>query len=118
MDKKICINCQKELDLFSFSLAETRTGRRKNTCRACQATYIKRWSLSKKYNLTPEGLKNLVKKQESKCAICDRVLTLVVDHDHKTGRVRGLLCSPCNIAIGLLEDNSDFLHNAVAYLNG
>lgn len=118
MGTKVCISCKNKLDLSSFSFAETRTGRRKNTCKPCQATYIKKWSLLRQYNLTPEELQALVEKQEAKCAICGRESSLVVDHDHKTGSVRGLLCSPCNIAIGLFGDNISYLHNAVAYLNG
>lgn len=42
---------------------------------------------------------------------------LAIDHDHKTGKIRGLLCTRCNTAIGLLNDNIDFLRRAIMYLN-
>lgn len=65
-----------------------------------------------------EDLKLLVEKQNGLCAICQRDCALVIDHDHTTGIVRGLLCSPCNIAIGLFGDSEQNLHNAIGYLNG
>lgn len=66
--------------------------------------------------------------QDDKCAICggegfimnpDRhVLKLVVDHDHSTGKVRGLLCHNCNRALGLLQDSKESLRKAIGYLEG
>lgn len=41
---------------------------------------------------------------------------LVVDHDHTTGKVRGLLCHNCNRALGLLQDNKSYLQSAINYL--
>lgn len=60
-------------------------------------------------------------KQNGKCAICkisaDECTTLLaVDHDHKTGRVRGLLCKPCNFALGIFKDKIDVLNEAIKYL--
>ena len=48
----------------------------------------------------------------------DRLNTgvLVVDHDHKTGKVRGLLCHNCNRALGLLKDSTEYLENCISYL--
>lgn len=51
------------------------------------------------------------------CLVCGATHSrMVVDHDHATGEVRGLLCSPCNAAIGLLEDSPARLRAAAAYL--
>ncbi len=69
------------------------------------------------YGLTLEDYNKLVEKQEGKCAICGRLDdNLHVDHDHKTGQVRGLLCKLCNPLLGLAGDNIDILLNAVRYL--
>lgn len=62
----------------------------------------------------------LLVKQDGKCGICDTVPTgrqrLCVDHDHATGRIRGLLCHRCNTAIGLLRDDPVVLDAAIRYL--
>ena len=56
--------------------------------------------------------------QDSRCAICRNKWKrkLYVDHCHQTNRVRGLLCGPCNTAIGLLGDNLEGVLRAVEYL--
>jgi hypothetical protein len=78
----------------------------------------RRWTLKTRYGLTPEQFDNLVKQQENKCAICEEVstVTLNVDHCHKTGKIRALLCRRCNRAIGLFKDNIDLLIKSVVYL--
>ncbi len=68
------------------------------------------------------------KKQKDKCAICGNnetmkhargtVNQLAVDHDHVTGKIRGLLCQRCNRALGLLRDDIAVLLSAAAYLTG
>jgi len=56
--------------------------------------------------------------QEGKCAICFKIMDAPnVDHCHKTGKVRGLLCSLCNKGIGLFHDDIEKLLQAVEYLN-
>lgn len=61
----------------------------------------------------------MMEKQQGVCAICGRTSrrgSLVVDHDHKTNRVRGLLCHNCNLTLGKMEDNSTWLLAAAKYL--
>lgn len=55
-------------------------------------------------------------KQNNKCFICDEEAKLVVDHDHSTGKVRGLLCSICNTGIGMFKDSTKNLEKAIEYL--
>ena len=71
-----------------------------------------RWfyNLKTKYGLTIDDYEELYRKQKGKCAICGtaersrRNQRLCVDHDHKTGKIRGLLCDNCNRGIGLLKE--------------
>lgn len=70
----------------------------------------------KKYGLTPEEFSYLHMYQTGVCAICRKKRTLVIDHDHKTLRTRGLLCGSCNRALGLLQDNPKILRAALSYL--
>lgn len=73
--------------------------------------------LSSKYGLTIDSFAAMLKGQDGKCAIC-RTDTgdWVVDHDHKTNDVRGILCRQCNIGLGSFKDSTDVLVNAAKYL--
>jgi len=77
--------------------------------------------LKHKYNITPDDYERMVKEQNGLCAICKnpprgKTKRLSVDHDHETGKVRGLLCVPCNRALGYLENNN-WAESANSYLN-
>ena len=70
-----------------------------------------------KYGITPEAFREMVQKQDGRCAICEKeVKKFHVDHSHKNGKVRGLLCSACNVGIGLLQDDPSLLLNAAEYI--
>ena len=58
----------------------------------------------------------MLKSQKSRCLICKKIDKLVIDHCHKTGKVRGLLCHCCNAGIGMFEDNIEILDKAKEYL--
>ncbi|MGV5033770.1 endonuclease VII domain-containing protein [Streptomyces sp. NRAIS4] len=60
----------------------------------------------------------MIASQRGLCAICLAASPAHVDHCHKTGRVRGVLCFNCNSAIGKLGDNPDAVRRAAAYLEG
>jgi len=80
--------------------------------------------LKKKYGLDLHQYTQMYKNQNGKCLICSTAKELfgkhchqlVVDHDHNNGKVRGLLCSECNKALGLFYDNPQLLNNAANYL--
>ena len=72
--------------------------------------------LKSKYGLSEAEYWNLYCHQAGCCAICQRRVALSVDHDHRTGEVRGLLCGSCNRAIGLLKDDPDRAGRAAQYL--
>lgn len=58
----------------------------------------------------------LIKKQNGKCAICDKEVKLMVDHCHISNKVRGLLCKNCNLGLGRFFDSVDILEKAKKYL--
>ena len=76
-----------------------------------------------KYGMTIDDYNKILESQGGKCAICGKPNSgingrdrLFVDHDHKTGMVRGLLCSNCNHGLGNFHDNISFLESAIDYL--
>ena len=85
---------------------------------------IDKWAqhILRKYNLTPTDYDALLQRQGSACAICgegnphNKQGRFNIDHCHKTGRVRGLLCWRCNVAIGKMMDDPHRLRMAATYL--
>lgn len=75
--------------------------------------------LKTKYGFSIAQYKELFEKQNGLCAICRRPDTkkLAVDHDHKTGKIRGLLCQAHNRAIGMFHDDIKELESAISYLS-
>ena len=78
--------------------------------------------LRRAYGISLEDYNIILKQQNSVCAICENVCVsgrmLSVDHSHKTGKVRGLLCINCNRAIGNLKDDLKLLNRMKKYLKG
>ena len=76
-----------------------------------------RTKLKREYNLSLEDYNIMLLEQDYKCAICHRLLEIpYVDHDHKTEKIRGLLCSNCNFLLGQAGDSEEILSNAIEYL--
>ena len=93
---------------------DKRTASKRKNCNRCS-------DLWRTYRLTHLQYQTLLTEQNNQCAICGEEPDpdgryLAVDHCHSTGRIRGLLCSNCNTAIGLLYDNKVLLQNAINYL--
>lgn len=81
--------------------------------------------LLNKYGITLAQYNQMLKEQGGVCAICkqpEQMLykgkpkRLCVDHDHKTGKVRGILCQRCNTTLGRYEDNPELMRNLITYL--
>lgn len=77
--------------------------------------------MKRKYGMSESEYQQLVIDQNYVCAICKRGeprknSRLAVDHCHVTGIVRGLLCTKCNTALGLLDEDAEVMKNLVAYL--
>ena len=81
----------------------------------------------KVYGIGYQEVLDMLEAQNNLCAICQEVgfkmhsgidSPLNVDHDHNTGKVRGLLCHNCNRALGLMKDNTEWLRRSISYLEG
>jgi hypothetical protein len=74
-------------------------------------------SRKRNYGLTQEQTDQMLNDQRGSCLICRNELQkFCIDHDHTTGRVRGILCLKCNFMLGLANDNPSLLRNAINYL--
>jgi hypothetical protein len=87
-------------------------------------TNERRRRLKSIYGLSVDDFQRIFERQLRQCAICladhsrDEGKRLCVDHCHVTGKVRGLLCTRCNVGLGLLGDSEAGLNNALSYLKG
>lgn len=136
---KICSRCKIEKNEEEFYKNKTTRDGLCCECKACRSRISKeffvKYYLKKPYNyeedknrklkytygISLEIYKELLESQNGKCAICGTNSTgkrfaFHVDHDHKTGKVRGLLCSNCNSGIGNLRDDISLLEKAIEYL--
>lgn len=130
---KVCCVCQEDKELSEFSHIR---GKPYSRCKGCDRerkrkerklrdhsqTDRKYW-LKKAYGMTPEQYIELFDKAHGRCQICgihqaELDYHLVVDHCHKTGAIRGVLCKRCNSAIGLLDDDLARFDKCKEYLSG
>lgn len=125
---KKCTKCDVEKELKDFWKDVTKPSGRHSQCIGCarhtrKKNYCpkrsKRWALKQKYDMTLEDYDFMFIKQGGVCKVCkdperskDR---LCVDHCHTTGNVRSLLCSGCNKAFGLLDENVDYMSRLIHY---
>lgn len=114
---RVCRCCQAEKPLSDFYYRKEN-----NTYRTeCKECVIERQRY-KKLGICNTEYDKMLTQQRGQCSIClsklnsSRYTKFAVDHDHRTGKVRGLLCSSCNMAIGLMKDSPFRLENAVKYL--
>lgn len=137
---KTCTRCKEEKPLDEFRKDPRYKGGHKTHCLVCvrelqklcfrrqplekKTRQARKWQRSYLYGLSEEQFKSLHSKQEGKCAICSTPerecvrQVLYVDHNHKTGEVRGLLCSHCNSAIGQFKESAELLTKAISYVSG
>lgn len=138
---KVCSGCGVERPLSEFYWTTRRNGQkaRHSKCQPCRREQFKVYSktpqgkrtkrsgiLRRKYKMTEEQYLALLAHQGGVCAICREPETklhrdgalcrLVIDHNHKSGDVRALLCSFCNAGLGLFKDDPDRLLAAARYL--
>lgn len=126
---KKCGRCGEVLPIEAFAKNKAKKDGMQERCRACRASHyinsgyssLVYWKhLLRDYSLDIDGYADLARKQDFKCALCRTSFEesmLVVDHCHDSGKVRGLLCSPCNRGLGFFRDDSDALARASVYVD-
>lgn len=128
-----CTRCKRQLPNYKFHRKNEIRRKRKYfaRCKECEGVRVHEWQrtsikrkdymLRRQFGITIEDYDSMRMAQDNVCAICgeaerNKFWELAVDHCHKTGKVRGLLCSRCNMAIGAFKDSTDLLERAKNYL--
>ena len=110
---------------FHNESANTHRGGKHRWCKQCSSEYNKErkddladWHMQRKYGITIQEKHEMLSNQKDSCKICGTKINMQchVDHCHSTGKVRGLLCGPCNMALGQVGDNIQTLENMIKYL--
>lgn len=129
---KHCKRCGRDLPLDNFYHYN---GKAQHPCKDCRkkiddnpeararkSRNRRIWHLKTLYGITMEFFDYLLfDKQGLRCAICDEFLPekdsqIAIDHNHITGKIRGLLCHQCNFGLGNFKDSPEILRSAATYL--
>ena len=118
---KTCSMCKLNKPISLFNKSGNKRQFMNAYCKPCQAIYDKRYNLKRRFNITVEDYNTMFLEQGGCCAICKKhqsnfKRSLHIDHDHSTGKVRGLLCFACNSAIGKFEESEEIINNSLEYL--
>ena len=129
---KNCNICNIQKPFSQFSKCNRKKGDGyQYTCKPCNTIEKRKWREAntdknrntkylKKFGITLQEVEQILKKQKGLCAICFCEIKMGpkthLDHDHKTGKVRGFLCQKCNHGLGLFKDSINFLKSAQKYL--
>lgn len=133
MNTKSCSVCIITKDVSEFYARRTR-GAYQSECKACCKIRRAKWwksdagklssknsKLKARFGISLDIYNQLLTDQNYQCFICNKTKSanghsLAVDHCHKTGKIRGLLCKACNIALGNFKEDIKSLQNAIVYL--
>jgi hypothetical protein len=126
-----CCKCGIEKALTEFSKDNRKKYKIRTSCKECNKDRFKRYDSSEAgqkrmrkgkwkqqgIDITHDTYLMMYNKQAGKCAICNNVFpSLCVDHNHDTGKIRGLLCRQCNLGIAGLKEKEENFINAIKYL--
>lgn len=127
---KICSKCLVSKELSEFHRSCNTQDRLHTVCKPCRVSYVygkqkedriafEDTRMKRIYGVSFEEYERLFTKQNRVCAICHKSQKrnrLHLDHCHKSGRIRGLLCVPCNIILGRYNDDPKVFYRAIKYL--
>ena len=131
METKTCLKCGKEKPTDDFYP-------NRRPCKMCVCAYQRDFAASRpdyhrnrnllrRYGISVDEYKSLLANQNFACPICEVEISetlgykekrpVVVDHNHDTGEVRGILCSMCNLVLGHARESTNILYKAIVYLS-
>lgn len=115
---KKCSGCKIEKLESEFHRKNRNKDFLQNYCKDCGRKAQRKNTFKKVYQIDMAEYDRRVGTQFGKCLLCQKLSSrrLCVDHDHKTGRVRGLLCRGCNTCLGWVENNSGMINRIVMYI--
>ena len=123
-ESKWCPRCETVKSLTEFGLTQP-------YCKPCRSAYHREmahkqdplykqdYDIRKKYGISLADRDELLEAQGNRCAIClttDPGRSWHIDHDHVTGKVRGILCFGCNVGLGVFQDDESRMRRAIRYL--
>lgn len=119
-----CLGCNKTKQLTEFHRCLSSSTGVQNQCKECRKGVHQLSCGKKKYGVSLATYYDMLANQSGKCGVCGtrkpdksgKLSMFNIDHDHRTGKVRGLLCSDCNLGIGQLGDTVEAVRKALDYL--
>lgn len=122
--KAECKECCRQWQRQHYNKPENKKKRLDRQSSEKYQLYIRSFRLKTKYGLSLNDYQTMLESQNGVCKTCGtnspggrKDTYFHVDHCHKTGKVRGLLCAACNSVLGLVQDNPETLLNLIEYLN-
>jgi recombination endonuclease VII len=125
---KTCSKCRHEKPMSEFSEDRRRKDGKQRICRQCGRDWYHekspewkkshaRAAVCRRHGITVSQFVRMVVEQGGVCALCQVAPPTHIDHSHETGKIRGVLCHPCNAALGLFRESEETLVNALRYLD-
>lgn len=123
MKKIKCVKCHEyKTEAEYYKRSAIAGGGLERQCKSCRKDHMKQNFRQYLFGMTMDEYLEKVQQQDNKCAICgaehsdENRKVLVIDHNHETDNIRGLLCGNCNKGLGHFKDNITHLQNAIDYL--
>lgn len=116
--KRRCRECEAIQTLTHYHECKEDIQLKRAAKRKLQTTkdYHKNWNLKDRFGITLDEFNLMVESQGGGCWVCNSTNKLSVDHDHATGKIRGILCNSCNRSLGLLHDDIPRIRKLIDYL--
>lgn len=111
-ETRICRFCNQSR-VFPDEFVPATVEKSRRRCKVCHTKRIAEYRLKRRLNLK----ERVVSECGRYCGICGNTKLLYLDHCHKTGKIRGILCRSCNIGIGMFRENSEIILKAIDYIS-